>query len=101
MPRRQAQFAAREFLCAVRYSAVNRFLNFKFQFQAVVCQPYVSRQGRVGRFVRQIVTDVREKGALRFQPLHDLERVLHGGVRRVRLVPERIQKQDVQIFQLM
>ncbi len=36
-----------------------------------------------------------------FDPLHNAQRILHCRVRGMRLVPQRIQKKNVQTFQLM
>src|SRR5579864_1430893 len=74
--------------------------NLEFQFHAVVRKFYVFRQRSIRLLVRQIVTNVREKCALRLQPLHDAQRVLHRRMRRVRLVAQCIQKQNIEVFQL-
>jgi hypothetical protein len=61
----------------------------------------MARQRGIGDFVRQIVADVREERSLRFHPVDNRQRILYGRVRGMRFVPQRIQKQDVQPFQLM
>ena len=73
-------------------------LNLKFQFHSVVRQPHMRRQRRIGRRVRQIVADVGEERPLRFHPLHDAQRILHRRMRGMRLVPQRVQKQDVEVL---
>ncbi len=64
-------------------------------------QPHVPRQCGVRCFMRQIVANVGEERPLRFQPVDNRQRILHRRVRRMRFVPQRIQKQNVQAFQLM
>ena len=64
-------------------------------------QPHVPWQRGIGGFVRQIVANVREERPLRFQPLNNRKRILHRRVRGMRLVPQRVQKQNVQPSQLI
>src|SRR5207245_2546238 len=54
----------------------------------------------LGARMWQIVTDMGEKGALRRQFLNVLNRSLDGGMRGMRRVTQRIQKQNVQAVQL-
>ena len=63
-------------------------------------QAYMLGQRGIGGFVTQVVTNVRKKCPLRLQPLDCLQRTLHRGVRGMRLMPQRIQKQNVQALQL-
>ena len=53
----------------------------------------------VGGFVRQIVANMREKSSLGLQPFYDSQRIIDGGMRRVRPMPQRIQKKNVQVLQ--
>src|ERR1039458_8707855 len=92
-------FLNKDFLGALGVSAVNS--NLKLQFHSVKRQPHVGRQRGVGRLVRQVVADVREKRALRFHRVHDLQRLLHGRMRGMRLVAQRVQKQYVEVAQLL
>src|SRR5208283_389661 len=50
--------------------------------------------------MRQVVGDVREVGMLRLQALHQLHRVSYGRVRRMWMMPQRVEEQDVEILQL-
>src|ERR1700730_42844 len=59
------------------------------------------RQSGVGGLVRQIVANVREECPLRLHPFHNAQRILHRGVRGMRLVPQRIQKKNVEALQLV
>src|SRR5579859_7651908 len=60
-------------------SAVKSFswLNFKLQFHPVIRKLHIRRQTRVRLLVRQVMTDVSEERASRFQPLHCLQRILN------------------------
>src|SRR5580658_6180525 len=49
----------------------------------------------------QVMANMREERALGFHPLHDAQRILHRRVRGVRLVPQGIQKENIQPFQLL
>src|SRR5664280_558499 len=49
--------------------------------------------------MRQVVRDMCEVRVLRFQPLHQLQRVPHRRMRGMRMVPQRIEKQDVESLQ--
>src|SRR5947209_5872370 len=73
----------------------------ELQFQAVVGEADVGGQRGVGRFVRQVVTDVSEKGAPRLDALDDGQRALDSGMRGVRLVAKRVEKKDVEIAQAL
>ena len=57
----------------------------QFQSQSVVSQAHVGRQGGVGGFVAEFMSDVGEKGSLRSEALHPNHGLLHRGVCRVRL----------------
>src|SRR5579871_6613971 len=81
------------------YSTVKNS-DFKLQLQPVMCQPNMSRKRCIRSLVSQIVTNVGEECALRFQLLHDRQRILYGRVRWMRLVSQSIEKQYVQTFQL-
>ena len=59
------------------------------------------RQSGIGRFMRQIVADVREERSLGLDSLHDAQRVFDRGMSRVRLVPQGVEKKNIQSFQLM
>ena len=69
--------------------------------QAVVGQPDMRRQAALGRCVRQLVADVREVGAARIELFRVCHGPLDGGVRGVRLIAERIEKQHVEPAQLL
>src|SRR5271165_2256797 len=58
------------------------------------------RQGCVGRLVGQIVANMGKKCPLGLCPIDDAQRILYCRVRRVRLVPERIQKENIQSLEL-
>src|SRR6202041_314107 len=58
-------------------------------------------QACIGRLMRQIVANMCEERPLSFYPLHNAQRIFHCGMRRMRLVPQGVQKKNVQTFQLM
>src|SRR3954452_4553215 len=58
------------------------------------------RQGRIGGLVWQVVTDMGEERALRLYALHDAQGVLDGGMRRMTLMPQSVQKQNIQVLQV-
>src|SRR5437870_7191644 len=47
-----------------------------------------------------VMANVRKEGPLGLGPLHNAQGILHGRVRRMRLVTECIEKQDVQVLEL-
>ena len=65
-------------------------------FEAIVGQPDVRRQKAFGALVPQVVTDVREEGAPRRQLFHGLDGAVHGGMRGVRLVAQRVEEKDIE-----
>ncbi len=67
--------------------------------QPVIRKMHILRQRRLGRLMRQIVADVREIRSPRLQFLHPLEAPLDGRMRRMRPMPQCIQKQNVQSLQ--
>ena len=68
--------------------------------QPVIRQADVRRQQAVGALVRQVVADVGEEGAPGAPAVsHGLDGAVHGGVRGMRLVAQRVQKQHVQAAQ--
>src|ERR1700691_2625078 len=75
-------------------------LNLKLQLHPIVRKPHVRRQRGIGCLMRQVVANMSKKGALRFQPLDNAQRVLDGRMGGMRDVSQRIQKQDVEILQL-
>ena len=77
------------------------FLNLKFQFHPVIREPHMRRQRRIGLLMRQIVANMSEEGTPGFDPLHNAERIFHRRMRGMRLVPQRIEKQDVKVPQLI
>src|SRR5207237_2486048 len=79
-----------------RGSAPN-VLILEIQLQAIVRKLYVLRQRGVGFGMAQIVRNMGEKSALRTQSLHQFQRILHIGVRRMRAVAQRIEKKNVQV----
>src|SRR5581483_5835265 len=86
-------------LCVVSRSSVT--LDFEIEFHPVIRQAHVVRQHGVGRGMRQVVANMREERALRLEFFHDAQRVCHCRVRRMRLVSQRIQKENVEISQLL
>src|SRR5271156_1125758 len=58
------------------------------------------RQSSVGRLVRQIVANMSEERALGLHPLHDAQRILHRRMCGMRLMSQRIQKENIQSFEL-
>src|SRR3954462_15194896 len=74
--------------------------NLEFQFHSVIRKLHVLRQIRIGFFVRQVMTDVSEKSAPRFQSFYCLQRVLYRGVCRMRLVAQRVEEEHIQSLQL-
>ena len=70
-----------------------------FNLQPVVRQPDMRRQTLLRAGVSQIVADVREERAPGRQLLHRFERPLHGGMRGMRLMPQRVQEQHIQTAQ--
>src|SRR5208337_1896358 len=80
---------------------MSKLLNFKLQFHSVVGQSDLGRQFRIRFFMREVVTDVREKRALRFDLVHDSQRLLDGGMRGMRLVAQRIQEKNVEVAQFV
>ena len=77
---------------ALRANPWPLFLNLEFQFHPVVRQPHIVGQCSIRGFVRQVVAYMGEKRTPRFYTLHDVQRVLHRRVRRVRLVAQRVQE---------
>src|SRR5690349_7469353 len=51
--------------------------------------------------MREVMTDVGEESPLRLQPIYDRQRVLDRRVRPMWLVPQRIEKQNVEPFELV
>ena len=64
-------------------------------------QPHMPGQGSVRGLVPQIVANVREEGPLWLQPVDNRQGILHRRVRGMGLVPQCIEKQDVEPLQLM
>src|SRR5689334_9008544 len=64
-------------------------------------QPHVIRKSPVRLLVRQIMRDVREKGAARLELFHQAQRIRDRGMRGMRAMTERVKKQDVQPAQLL
>src|SRR5262249_2124354 len=60
----------------------------------------VGRQGGIGLFVLQGVRDVGEERALRLQTFHQFQRLLDGGMRRMRTMPQCIEKKNVETLNL-
>src|SRR6266481_2793820 len=83
------------------YKWFNKSSNFKLKLQPVIRQPHALRQRCVSRLVRQVVTDVREKRALWFYRFHDFQRLLDRRMRGMRCVAQGVQKQDVEVPQLL
>src|ERR1700678_648600 len=75
--------------------------NFKLKLHSVKRQPYAGWQCGIGRFMRQVMANMREKCTLRFYLVHNLQRLLNGGMRGMRLIAKRIQKEDVETAQLV
>src|SRR6478672_1519368 len=63
-------------------------------------EPDMRRQGRIGGFVWQVVTDMGKERALRLYALHDAQGVLNGGMRGMRLMSQSVQKQNIQVLQV-
>ncbi len=57
------------------------------------------RERSVGGLVRKVVADVRKKGAFGSQSIGDADRILDGGMGRMRLVAQAIEKQDIKVLQ--
>ena len=64
-------------------------------------QAHVFRQGLIRFLVRQIVGDVSKESAPRLQFFHQAERVRHRGMRGMRAMAQRIQKEYIQPAQLL
>jgi predicted TIM-barrel fold metal-dependent hydrolase len=75
--------------------------DFELQFQAVIGQPYMRWQRRICGVVWQVVTDVGEERPLGFHSIDDAQRIFYCRVCGVRLVPESVEKKNVQAFELM
>ena len=73
-----------------------RQLQFELQLHPVMRQSYVSRQAGIGRFMCKVVANMCKERALRLKPIHNRQRTLHRGVCGMRLVAQRIQKENVQ-----
>ena len=56
-------------------------------------------QKALGSFVPEIVTDVGEVGAFRLHRFHIGKRTFDGRVRRMRLVTQRVQEQNVEVLE--
>ena len=65
------------------------------EFEAVASQVYMRRQQTLGLDVAQVVRDVREISAAGSQLFDVFERAFDGGVRRMRLVAQCIEEEDV------
>lgn len=57
------------------------------------------RQLRLGFGVRKIVADVSEERPARREFLHRLQGPLHGGMRGMRAMPQRVQEEHIQALQ--
>src|SRR5580692_3633194 len=90
------------FPSAIRHQPAppTRDSNLKVEFHSVISEPHMRRQDGVGRLMWQVVANMRKERPLRLHPLHDAQGILHRRVRGMRLVPERVQKKNVQPFQL-
>src|SRR5208283_2242676 len=75
-------------------------LQVELELEAIMRQANVRGQRGIGLVVRQIVRDVRKVSALRFQTIHQTQRVLDRRVRGMGMATQRIQKQDVKVLQL-
>ena len=64
--------------------------------QPVVSHLHVRRQTRRHRRMQKIVRYVGEERSLRFKSLHGSQRLFHRRMRRMWIVPQRIQKQYIQ-----
>ena len=64
-------------------------------------QPDVRRKSGISFLMRQIVRDVREERTFRLETFDDLQGILNRRMRRMRTMPERVQKQNVQVAQLL
>src|SRR5215468_9174510 len=62
-------------------------------------QAYVVGKSFVSLFVGQVVRDVGEESTLRPELIHQAQGIGDRGVRGMGAVPERVQKQDVQVAQ--
>ena len=64
------------------------------QHQAIIGQLHAGGQAHAGGFVRQVVADVGEVGALGSDPRDDVERLGHVEVRRMRTLAQRVEHED-------
>src|SRR5438270_288466 len=74
--------------------------DLEVKLQSIVRQPDVSRQRGIGFRVAKVVRNVGKKSAPGFERLNQTERVLYIGVSGMRAMPQRIQKQNIQLAQL-
>src|SRR5713226_1839688 len=70
-------------------------------FEAVIGEADMRRKGALGPGVRQFVADMGEVGPARIELLGNSHGSLDGGMRRMRLMAQRIEKQHVQAPQLI
>src|SRR3954462_12417234 len=75
--------------------------DFEFQLHSVIGKLHVLRQRRIRRFVRQVMTNMSKERSPRFQPRHRRQRMLYSRMRRMRLVPQRIPKENIEPVQLI
>src|SRR5215469_10477691 len=79
---------------------VGATLKFELELEPVIGKTHILRQLGVGRLVRKIVRHVSEERALRLQLFDDLQRILERRVRGMRMVPQRIENQNIEPLQL-
>ncbi len=63
--------------------------------QPIICQFYTGRQARIGRGMRQIVTDVCEVRACRGEPLDNGERFGDGEMGRMRSIAQGVEHEEI------
>ncbi len=68
-------------------------------FQAVVSHMYIRRQTPFRRRMHQVMRNVREECPLRLQSADRLQRLFDRGMRRVRIVAQSVEKQNIQAHQ--